>query len=196
MLKQLHANRMITLALALACALALLMTGPRAFAQDESTIAAKDDEGVVLPSWGKKKDEPKPAAPGGPTGVRKADEPPFEEIIKDAEKLDGLFTIFHKDDRYLMAIRPEQLDRDYMVSVTRETGIGESFLLAAQVLGDGPVRFHKVGKRIQMLWRNTRFTALEDPDIRRAVDKSFSDSLQGSSRIEAALSAQMLRLTS
>ena len=187
MQKLLPATRAITWALA--CALtfsfAVSMTGPQLLAEDQSTIAAKDDEGAVLPTWGKKKDEPKQAAPGGPSGVRKAEEPPFEEVVKDADKLEGLFTIFHKDDRYMMAISPEQLDRDYMVSVTRETGIGESFLLAAQVLGDGPVRFHKVGKRIQMLWRNTRFAALDDPDIRRAVDKSFSDSLQGSARIES-----------
>jgi len=183
----------LPLALVLAAMLVSLPAGPAPQAQESSprpdegsTIAAKDPEGAELPSWGKKKkEEEKPqGAPGG-SGLRKGEEPPFEDVVKDNDKLEGLFTIYRKDDRYLMAIKPDQLDHDYMVSVTRESGIGESFLLAAQVIGDGPIRFHRVGKRIQMLWRNTRFVSLDDPDMQRAVDKSFSDSLQGSSRIES-----------
>jgi len=46
-----------------------------------------------------------------------------------------------------------------------------------QVIGDGPVQFHRVGKRVQMLWRNTRFTAQQDPDIRRAVEQLFKVSV-------------------
>src|SRR5215813_7614327 len=63
---------------------------------DEPTIATKDPEGVELPSWGKKKkEEEKPAAaPGGPGG-RKQEEPAFDEVIKDFEKIDGLFTVYH-----------------------------------------------------------------------------------------------------
>src|SRR5262245_27195127 len=93
-----------------------------------ATTATKDPEAVDLPSWGKKKkEEQKPAAaPAGP-GVRKQEEPAFDEVIKDFEKIDGLFTVYRKDDRYLMAVKPDQMDKDFMVSVTRETGIGESF---------------------------------------------------------------------
>ena len=109
----------------------------------------------------------------------------FEDAIKGATKMEGLFDFYEKDGQYLMEIRPEQFDRDYMVSVTRETGIGQMRLLAAQVLGEIPIRFQKVGKKVQLLLRNTRFMALEDPDVRRAVDRSFSDSLHATSKIES-----------
>src|SRR5688572_30810070 len=158
----------------------LLLTWAPAWSQDAPgapAVSAKDSEGVDLPARGKKKkkkEEPAKSAPG-----------PQQGPIKDHEKIDGLFTVYKKDDRYLLALKPDQLDTPFMVSVTRETGIGQGFLLAAQVLGENPVEFHKVGKRVQLLLKNPRFQAMDDPDIKRAVDKSFSDSLAGSAKIES-----------
>ncbi len=147
----------------------------------DPSIAAKDEEGAELPSRGKKKDKGKKA---GHAGLKK-EEPPFEEVIKEAEKIDGLFTVYKKDDRYLLEIKPDQLDKEFMVSITRETGIGQFFFLAAQMLGENPVTFRQVGKRVQLLLTNPRFSSEQDPDIRRAVGKSFSESLVGSAKIES-----------
>ncbi|HKY32357.1 MAG TPA: zinc-dependent metalloprotease [Candidatus Polarisedimenticolia bacterium] len=151
----------------------------------DPAVQAKDSEGVDLPARGRKKADDKAASgPGGP--VARKDEPAFDDVIKDHAAIKGLMTLHEKDGRYLLEILPEQLDRDFMLSLTRETGVGQFGLLAAQVLGEVPVRFHKVGKKVQLLLRNTRFAAETDPDIRRAVAKSFSDSLAGSSKIESA----------
>ncbi|MGH9869140.1 MAG: zinc-dependent metalloprotease, partial [Candidatus Polarisedimenticolia bacterium] len=119
---------------------------------------------------------------GGPGGKG---EPSFEDAVKDYRRIEGLIDAYEKDGRYLLALDPGDFDKDFMVSMTRETGVGQFGLLAAQVVGEVPVRFQKVGKRVQMLLRNTRFTAQQDPDIRRAVDKSFSDSLAGSAKLES-----------
>jgi len=146
-------------------------------AGDELSPAARKKDGE------RKENGDKP--PAGDGGKKKKDEPEFTEVIKDAEKMEGLFTVYKKDDRHLLALKPDQLDKDYMVSITRETGIGQAFLDAAQVLWDGAVRFKKEGQRVQLLLRNTRFMALEDPDLRRAVEKSFSDSLAGAAKIES-----------
>jgi hypothetical protein len=132
--------------------------------------------------------KPGPAAgggPGGPGGPGGKQEPSFEEAIKDYRRIPGLMDVYEKDGRYLVALKPDQMEKDFMVSVTRETGVGQFGLLAAQVLGDGPMRFRKVGKKVQLLMRNTRFTAQDDPDIRRAVERSFSDSLAGSATIQS-----------
>ena len=109
----------------------------------------------------------------------------FADAIKDRKKIDGLFPVYfdEKNHDYLMAIKPEQLEQDFMVSIARDTGIGESFILATMDLGENPIYFRKVGKTIQMLLRNDRFTAHEDPEMARAVGRSFSDSLIGSTRI-------------
>ena len=109
----------------------------------------------------------------------------FQDVVKDRKKIEGLFTVYYdeKEADYLLAIKPEQLEQDFMVSIARDTGIGESFLLATMDLGENPIYFRKVGKSIQMLLRNDRFTAHDDPEMARAVGRSFSDSLIGSSRI-------------
>ena len=155
---------------------------------ESATIAAKDDQGAELPLRGKKKKDKEEEAKGGGGGQAgaKKDEPAFDEVIKDAQKIEGLLTVYTKDGRYLLALKPDQLDKEFMVSLTRETGIGQTFLLlAAQVVGENPVTFHRSGKKIQMLLKNTRFTAVDDPEMRRAVTKSFSDSLAGSAKIES-----------
>ncbi|HET6372796.1 MAG TPA: DUF5118 domain-containing protein, partial [Candidatus Polarisedimenticolia bacterium] len=169
--------------------LTLAVSAPRALPAAEQTgqpagvTAAKDSDGVELPAFGKKKDKEEPKPPAGP-GPGKKDEPAFEEVVKDSEKIDGLFTVYKKDDRYLIEIKPDQMDKDFMISVTRETGIAQLFD-GVQMLVDNPVRFHKVGKRVQLLLANNRFEAMGDPDVKRAVEKSFSPSLIGSSKIES-----------
>ncbi|HET9480403.1 MAG TPA: DUF5117 domain-containing protein, partial [Candidatus Polarisedimenticolia bacterium] len=145
---------------------------------------ARDPEGKEFPSRGKRKDASEAPPQGPPGGAARREEPTFEDMTKEARHIEGLFDIYEKDGRYLLALTPEQLDTDFMASITRETGVGQFGLLAAQVLGEVPVRFRKVGRKVQLVLRNTRFTALDDPDIERAVAKSFSESLAGASKIE------------
>ena len=109
----------------------------------------------------------------------------FADAIKDHETISGLFTIHKKDDEYLLELKPDQLDREFMTSLTRETGIGETFLLGAQVLWDNPVYFKKIGKDVQLLLKNPRFTSFKDPEMARAVKRSFSDSLIATSSIKS-----------
>ncbi len=174
----------------LAVFLAIAVIGPaRADGADmpsePAVRAAKDAEGVELPDGGdKEKKEKKSSRKKQDAGAEKK-RPQFDEVVKDAEKIEGLFEVYEKDGRYLMAIKPDQLDKDYMASLTRETGVGEGFILATMVIGESPVRFVKVGENVQVLLRNTRFTAVDDEEIRRAVKRSFSDSLLGSSKIES-----------
>src|SRR5262245_37594237 len=91
-----------------------------------------------------KTEAPKPDAPKPePPKVR-----PFQELIKDAEKLAGLFTVYRTEDRTLLELAPSQLGRTYMLSLTCETGIGERGIYASQMCGETPVEFKKVGRRI------------------------------------------------
>ena len=151
----------------------------------EPTLAAASDQGETAR---KKKDRKKGAGSGSEKKGKKEKndaKKPFAEVIKDAEAIEGLFTIYKKEDRYLLELKPEHFEKDYMVSLTRESGLGQWFILATMVLGENPIRFHKVEDKVQLLLRNARFTAVDDPDARRAVEKSFSDSLVGSAKIES-----------
>jgi len=106
----------------------------------------------------------------------------FDEIIKDAKPIKGLFTLYQTDEKVFLEIQPDQFDKMYMLSLTCESGLGEGGFYAAQMCGETPIVFHKEGKNIQLIAKNTRFVANEDLSIRRAVDRSFSDSILGSSK--------------
>jgi len=112
-------------------------------------------------------------------------EKPFAEIIKEAQAIPGLFTAYQTEEKVYLEIRPEQLDQVYMLSLTCESGIGERGLYAAAMCGAAPIVFHKAGKNIQLRIKNSAFTAREGTPIRRAVDRSFSDSILGSTKIES-----------
>ena len=123
-------------------------------------------------------DAKKPAAPEPPK------EKPFAEIVKDAQVIPGLFTLYRTEEKVFLELLPDQLEKIYLVSLTVDSGIGERGFYAAAMAGEAPILFHKQGKNIQMLAKNTRFIAAAGP-MRRAVDRSFSDSVMGITKIES-----------
>ena len=60
------------------------------------------------------KDKPKPK--------KKVDKETFEYKIKDYKKVEGLFTFYVKEDenKALMVINPDQLEKIYLASFTRQ----------------------------------------------------------------------------
>ena len=120
----------------------------------------------------------KPATPEPPK------EKAFAEIIKDAQVIKGLFTLYRTDEKVFLEILPDQLEKTYLVSLTIDSGLGEAGFYAAAMAGEAPIVFHKQGKNIQLMVKNTRFIAEEGP-MRRAVDRSFSDSILGITKIES-----------
>jgi hypothetical protein len=120
--------------------------------------------------------------------TRKPEQPPekpFADLVKEAKAIQGLFSLFQTDDKVYLEIRPDQFDRIYMVSVTCESGIGERGFYAAQMCGELPVVFHRQAKNVQLVAKNTQFTAAESTAFHRAIERSFSDSILGSTRIES-----------
>src|SRR2546426_7166091 len=61
-------------------------------------------------------------------------EKPFEELIKGAQAIKGLFTLYRKDDKIYLEILPDQFDMMFLCSPTLESGLGERGLLSAQML--------------------------------------------------------------
>ena len=107
----------------------------------------------------------------------------FEETIKGAKPIKGLFTLYQTEEKVFLEIQPNQLDKMYILSLTCESGLGEGGFYGAEMCGQTPVVFHKEGKTIQLIAKNTRFVAKEGLPIQRAVNRSFSDSILGSSKL-------------
>jgi hypothetical protein len=112
-------------------------------------------------------------------------EKPFADVVKDAKVVKGLFTFYQTDEKVFLEIQPEQFDKLYMLSLTCESGLGEGGFYGAEMCGETPVAFHRQGKNIQLIARNTRFVARENTPIERAVRRSFSDSILGSTKVES-----------
>src|SRR5256884_6109091 len=73
----------------------------------------------------------------------------------------------------------------YMFSLTCESGLGEWGFYADSYCGETPFVFHKEGKNVQVILKNTRFAAEDNSPMGRAVAHSFSDSILGSTKRES-----------
>src|SRR5216684_7736533 len=109
----------------------------------------------------------------------------FADVVRDAKVIRGLFTFYQMEDQVFLEILPDQLEKMYMLSLTCESGLGEAGFYAAESCGETPILFHKQGKNVQLIAKNTRFVAQEKSPMERAVSHSFSDSILGAAKLES-----------
>ena len=105
---------------------------------------------------------------------------PYEFLVKDAKEMKGFFTLYQKDDKVWIEIKPEQLEKPFFFSVNVTNGIGERRLYGSQMLGSHMAEFRRVGNHIQLVAKNTRFTAQPGTPQELTVKQAFSDSLLAS----------------
>ncbi|MCK4857166.1 MAG: zinc-dependent metalloprotease, partial [candidate division Zixibacteria bacterium] len=124
----------------------------------------------------KKSEETKPAD--------KKKEKPFAEVIKDYEKIVGLFDFYvdSTENKVYMAIKPDQFDKLYLANITRSAGDGTYFDAGAQA-GSFPFMLKRVGKQIQFLVVNLLFRVDSTSTLLSALQRSISHSLFGSTKI-------------
>jgi lipoprotein-anchoring transpeptidase ErfK/SrfK len=99
-----------------------------------------------------------PSTPPNPSGLR-----PFADIIKDAKQQTGLFTLWTKDDKVWIEIRPEQFNQLYYLQSNLNRGVmGEGAASVSRtMLQANLVSFKKLTNSIQLIARNfTQRTAV------------------------------------
>ncbi|MBW4423007.1 MAG: zinc-dependent metalloprotease [Nostoc desertorum CM1-VF14] len=116
---------------------------------------------------------------------RKEDFRRFSEIVKNTEKLEGLFTLYCSEDsgKTYLEIKPEQLNKNYLAIVTLESGVGESGIYSGLPLSDFLFYFRRVNNRLHFVARNVKFRATNRPE-QRSLARSFSDSVLYSLEID------------
>lgn len=124
----------------------------------------------------------KPAASATAPGQPK----PFAEVVKEAKAEQGLFTLWRKDDKVWIEVRPEQLNKPFFFTTNLRTGIGERGLYAGMMGGSQVVVFRQVGQRLQLVALNTDHTAAPGTPIARAVADGFSESLLAAAPVASA----------
>ncbi len=181
--------------IAAAAAMALIAWAPPASAAPEPdpALAPAGDLGAAAApddfAARKKKDEEKEgkegaAGPAGGQGGGAKKDKTFDEVIKDFTKHEGLFVVYTKDDQAFLEIKPDQYDKTYLITLTRTHGIGQFFpMLGNQQVWNGPFQLRKIGKNVQVVFKNYQFTAEGNKPMMKAVERSFSDSLFGSTKL-------------
>jgi len=112
--------------------------------------------------------------------------PPFEEAIKECERVEGLFSFYinREENKVLMEILPDQFDKLFLCSLTREASDGYYFD-SGSMMWDFPFFFKRIGRRVQLIYKNVRFRADERSPIRKAIERGVSNSIMGSVKIES-----------
>lgn len=119
-----------------------------------------------------------PAAPGAPR--------PYKEVIKDAKEIAGFFTVYEKDEKVWIAIKPDQFDKPFFFTYNIPQSVGERGLYGSQMGGSELVVFKKIGSQIQLLAKNAEFFAKPGSPQAQFVSEAFSDSLMASATAASA----------
>lgn len=104
---------------------------------------------------------------------------PFEEVVKDTETIEGLFTLYRNTakGKLYLEIEPQQLDRNYLFAITLSTGIGEAGLFRGMPLSDILFYFRRHNDRVHFVLPNVRFRTRPGDPRQQALANSFSDSV-------------------
>lgn len=100
----------------------------------------------------------------------------FEKVVKGAKEFEGLFKLHQKDDKLYAEIRPDQLERNFLlpIAIARGAGMGGHTL---NFDNQWVVFFKKVGDKVQLIRRNVRFTAKPGTPTAKAVETTYTDSI-------------------
>lgn len=115
----------------------------------------------------------------------------YEEAIKDAQKYEGPFTVFQKEDQVLFELKPDQLGKYFFLQATLRTGADPMIVQAGMPLGNmdfgvDAFRFEKRLKdEVWLFYPNYRFRWSKDDPFAVAAERSFPEAVLDSYKIVA-----------
>lgn len=121
--------------------------------------------------------QPAAATPAPVAAVPVAAPRPFVDIVRGALHLPGFLSLYQKEEKVWIELRPDQFDRPLFMSVNMPNGIGERGIYGSQMGASRVVVFHRVGNLVQMIAKNTDYGAKGGTPQALAVQQAFSDSL-------------------
>lgn len=131
-----------------------------------------------------------PGAAVAAAAPRPGQPPAFEGVIKDARKISGPLTVWQKDDKFWIELAESDFGTPFFFAPKLVTGIGEGRLFGgltggtfSPFSGEQLVEFRRVHNQVQLLARNTEFSARDKTPEARAVQAAFSPSLLASTAV-------------
>jgi hypothetical protein len=111
---------------------------------------------------------------------------PFASVIRDTKKVEGLFTLYQRDEKVWLELRPEDFGKPFFLSPKIATGIGEAWVFGGLLDDAQVVEFRRIHNQVQMIALNTRYIAKAGTPEGRATAAAFSPSLLASTPIASA----------
>ncbi|MGA3038150.1 MAG: zinc-dependent metalloprotease [Vulcanimicrobiaceae bacterium] len=107
--------------------------------------------------------------------------PGYGPWTKDAERQDGLFTVWRKEGKVYIELHNDQLDKDFLETAVNANGLGGLGIVSGQMFQQEArlVRFIRNGRTVAVIWPQTRFLALPNTPLADAVRLSTADSVVG-----------------
>lgn len=111
----------------------------------------------------------------------------YASFIAGASAQRGLFTIWHKDGGLYLELSKDQLDRDYLETITTGSGLGGRVVWGdTDYLPSELVRFERHGQSVAIVWPNWYATAPGSAAAGLALRANFPESVVGVGKIVAA----------
>jgi hypothetical protein len=123
-----------------------------------------------------------PAAPPAATDMTTRN---IDDVVKGFEKVDGVITLYRKKNDLYAEIKPEQLDKPFLLQATRATGTNGPGGLIGEPLADTVFIFQRMNDRIYLVEPNLLYRAHKDTPEAVSVERSFTEGYLGAYSIEA-----------
>ena len=101
----------------------------------------------------------------------------WKDVLKDSEAQEGLFTVHTKREDVYFELKESDLDKPYLAILTLSKGMGTRMVVGGLVITELMFDFHRVEDHVQIRMLNTRFRASDDPELQKAIDLSYGNSI-------------------
>src|SRR5262245_40787146 len=100
----------------------------------------------------------------------------FDKVVKGAKEYDGLFKLYHKEDKLYAEIQPHQFERMLLcpVAIARGMAMGGYTLNFDE---QWVLYFKRMGDKVHLVRRNVRFQAKHSAAVAKAVETTYTDSV-------------------
>lgn len=113
---------------------------------------------------------------------------PFDELVEGAVKREGFFDTYQKADHLYLAVPPDRLGQEFLVSNQISRGIGSRDLFGGTMLDyfwAHVLAFERQGERVFLVKRPWRFTAPQGTPVEKAVRLAYGSSVVATAKIES-----------